>query len=138
MVLYAYVSHLTVTLVMVAIKWERRGILTLQQSMFVLAYYEHPLPLLKGKNHEKLLLNNYLLHEVTVTKNLQVILQTVPVFICIPRSRLSHVTAKKENKAKRILELQNRRIFEQELYLFSPIVFQNCLNFTLMVLFLKC
>lgn len=83
-------------------------------------------------------LNNYLLHEVTVTKNLQVILQTVPVFICIPPSRLSHVTAKKENKAKRILELQNRRIFEQELYLFSPIVFQNCLNFTLMVLFLKC
>lgn len=80
-------------------------------------------------------LNNYQLHDVTVTKNLQVILQSVPVFVCIPRSHLSHVTATKEN---RILQLQDRRISEQEFYLFSPIVLQNSLNFTLMVLFLKC
>lgn len=102
--------------------------------MFVLAYHEQPLPLLKGKNHEKLIFN-YQFHEVTVTKNLQVILQSVPVFVCIPCSHLSRVTATKEN---RILQLQDRRIFEQELHLFSPIAFQNCLNFTLMVLFLKC
>lgn len=135
MVLYAFVSlYLTVTLVTVVIKWEIRGILRLQQSMFVLAYHEHPLPLLKGLNMRNYFVDNYLLHEVTVTKNLQIILQHVPVFVCIPHSHLSHLTTKKEN---RIMQLEDRRIYEQQLYLFSPIVFQDCLNFTLMVLFFK-
>lgn len=105
MVLYAFVSlYLTVTLVTAVIKWKIRGILRLQQSMFVLAYHEHPLPLLKGLNMRNYFVNNYLLHEVTLTRNLQIILQHVPVFVCVPRSDLSHVTTKKET---RILQLQD-------------------------------
>lgn len=52
-------------------------------------------------------LKTILLHEVTVTKSSQTILQGVCAFVCIPYSHLSLescVTAKKEN---RVVKLQD-------------------------------